>query len=137
DATIAVLSRLDSYAGRSRFTTWAFKFAIFHASVAVRRQAWRGREIPTDPHEWPYAVDTTVRPEHVAEGNELAAVVRSAIDERLTPHQRAVLIALAVNGVPIDVLAERLGSSRNALYKALHDARARLRDALIEQGFTP
>jgi RNA polymerase sigma-70 factor (ECF subfamily) len=60
--------------------------------------------------------------------------VQRAIDEVLTPHQRRVLVALAVNGVPIDVLADRLSTNRNALYKTLHDARRKLRDHLEERG---
>ena len=58
----------------------------------------------------------------------------SAIAGELTPHQRRVVLALLVDGVPIDVLADRLGSTRNALYKTLHDARRRLRTALTESG---
>ena len=55
---------------------------------------------------------------------------------RLTAHQRDVLLALAVDGVPIDVLADRLSSNRNALYKTLHDARTRLRRLLDEEETT-
>jgi RNA polymerase sigma-70 factor (ECF subfamily) len=67
-------------------------------------------------------------------GGELLETLRDAIDSVLTPHQRRVLIALAVNGVPIDVLAERLDSTRGAIYKTLHDARRKLRMCLAEQG---
>jgi RNA polymerase sigma-70 factor (ECF subfamily) len=49
-------------------------------------------------------------------------------------HQRRVVISLLVYGVPIDVLAERLSTTRNALYKTLHDARKRLRGSLVAQG---
>lgn len=136
DATIAVLARLDSYAGRSRFTTWAYKFVILTVSVGVRRAAWRQREIPADPSDWPYVMDPAPRPDQLAETADLAAALRAAIS-RLTPHERDVLVALAVNDVPIDVLADRLVSNRGAVYKTLHDARARLRRDLREQGFDP
>ena len=63
--------------------------------------------------------------------------VRDAIAEALTPQQRAVLVAIALNGVPIDVLAERLGTTRGALYKTLHDARRKLRARLGERGLLP
>jgi RNA polymerase sigma-70 factor (ECF subfamily) len=134
DATVAVLSKLDDYAGHSRFTTWVFKFAILHMSVAVRRSAWRHREVPTEPASWPYQADSSSGPEEEAEGVALARALRTGIDTALTPHQRDILIALAINDVPVDVLAERLGTTRGALYKTLHDARARLRVALHEQG---
>jgi RNA polymerase sigma-70 factor (ECF subfamily) len=137
DATVAVLSHQHDYAGRSRFTTWAFKFAILHASVAVRRAAWRQREIPTEPEAWPYHPDSAPLPEAEAEAVAVAQLLRTAIQAELTPHQRSVLVALAINDVPVDVLAERLGTTRGALYKTLHDARARLRTALRAQGIEP
>ena len=54
-------------------------------------------------------------------------MVQQAISEILTPHQRRVLVALTLNGVPVDVLAERLHTTRGALYKTLHVARRKLR----------
>jgi RNA polymerase sigma-70 factor (ECF subfamily) len=135
DATVAVLERLHTFEGRSRFTTWAYKFAILHASVTVRRAAWQHREIPTEPQAWPWNDDQLPGPAEYAESAQLASLVRSAVEERLTPHQRAIFVALAVNGVPVDVMAERLATTRGALYKTLHDARARIRLALAESGF--
>ena len=137
DATIAVLGHLDDFAGRSRFTTWAFKFAVLHASVALRRHRWRDREIPTEPQDWPYQPDPGAGPDQQAAAGDLAATLRAAIATALTPHQRDVLVALAINDVPIDVLAERLGTSRGALYKTLHDARSRLRTTLTDEGYEP
>jgi RNA polymerase sigma-70 factor (ECF subfamily) len=134
DALIAVLSKLDQYRGDSRFTTWAYKFALLEASVRLRRRAWQHRELPLAPEGWEPFVDTGASPETQVEHGELFAELKRAIDERLTPHQREVLVAIALNGVPIDVLAERLGKSRGALYKPLHDARAKLRAHLEERG---
>ena len=137
DATVAVLGRLSSYRGASRFTTWAYKFAVLTTSVALRGLAWRDREVPTDPMAWPIPEDISLDlPEHEAEATELAKGVRVAIDTDLTPHQREVLLAVTVHGVPIDVLAERLATTRGALYKTLHMARARLRRGIEEQGLT-
>lgn len=132
DAFVAVLRRLDDFEGRSRFTTWVYKFGVHHAGVAVRRQAWRHREVPIVDSL--VVTDPAAGPSGVAEGRELADALRVAIARDLTPHQRRVAIALLVDHVPIDVLAERLGSSRNALYKTLHDARSRLRTALVDSG---
>ena len=135
DACIAVLKRLDDFRGESRFTTWVYKFAILHASTAVRRLAWRGRELPQEDETWE-RLHAPGGPDLDAERRELLDEVRDAIRDRLTPHQRRVLLALAVDGVPIDVLAERLSTTRNALYKTLHDARRALRGAVTERGTT-
>jgi RNA polymerase sigma-70 factor (ECF subfamily) len=132
DALVAVLRQLPTFEGRSRFTTWAYKFGVLHAGVAVRRQAWRHREVHL-PDGLTLA-DTSPGPEALSEGVQLARAVPAAIATELTPHQRRVVLALLVEEVPIDVLADRLGSTRNALYKTLHDARRRLRTALITSG---
>ena len=133
DALLAVLSRLDSFRGASRFTTWAYKFAIYQTAVAVRRCAWQDREVPLEPEFWALVPDPADQPQQHAEDAEILAAVRQGI-AALTPHQRDVLVALAVNEVPIDVLAERLGTTRGALYKTLHDARRNLRGHLAAQG---
>ena len=132
DALVAVLRRLGTFEGRSRFTTWAYKFGVLHAGVAVRRQAWRHREIPL-PDTMTF-LDNSPTPAQHREASDLAQAVRSAITTELTPHQRRVVLALLVEEVPIDVLADRLGSTRNALYKTLHDARRRLRAVLTDSG---
>jgi RNA polymerase sigma-70 factor (ECF subfamily) len=137
DALVAVLHKLDRFRGDSRFTTWAYKFALYEAAANMRKQAWRGREIPVTAEEWPAIADTRPAPERDVEMAELLAAVREEIEAVLSPHQREVLIALALNEVPIDVLAERLGTSRGALYKSLHDARRKLRAALAKRGLGP
>ena len=124
DAMVALLRKLDTFRGQSRFTTWAYKFALLEAGVKARRRAWQDREVPLDD----VVVGDTRRSVHeTVEDAELLRAVRDAMRTVLTPHQREVFIALALNGVPIDVLAERLGSTRGALYKTLHDARRKLR----------
>jgi RNA polymerase sigma-70 factor, ECF subfamily len=133
DALLAILARLDEYRGESRFTTWAWKFAFFEASQAVRRRSWLGREIPSEDAGWALlARDGS--PETALEQRELLAVLKAGTEAALTPHQRTVFVALALNGVPVDVLAERMGTTRGALYKTLHDARSRLRAYLEAAG---
>jgi RNA polymerase sigma-70 factor, ECF subfamily len=127
DALVAVLAKLDGYRGESRFTTWAYKFALLEAAVAMRRRAWQGREIPLEPELWPLLADRAGGPAQAAEQRELLSALRDGIATALTPHQREVLVAVALNDVPIDVLAERLSTTRGALYKTVHDARRRLR----------
>jgi RNA polymerase sigma-70 factor, ECF subfamily len=134
DALVGVLRRLDDFRGASRFTTWAYKFALYEAAVKLRKRAWQGREVPLEPEGWSVLSSGSLEPDAEAEQSELVTALRAAIAEVLTPHQRHVLVALAVNGVPIDVLAERLGTTRGALYKTLHDARRKLRNHLADRG---
>ena len=136
DALVSVLAKLDTFRGASRFTTWAYKFALVEAAVKLRKRAWQGREVPLEPDAWERVAGVTQEPGAAAEQNELLDGVRRGVDEVLTPHQRRVLVALALNGVPIDVLAERLGTTRGALYKTLHDARRKLRRHLEEFGLS-
>jgi RNA polymerase sigma-70 factor (ECF subfamily) len=131
DALVAILAKLDTFRGASRFTTWAYKFALLEAAVKVRRRAWQSREITIDDEAW-----TRIA---AAEGDELEtqellAAIAEAVPRCLTDHQRRVLTALALDGVPVDVLAERLDTTRGALYKTLHDARRRLRAELEKEG---
>jgi RNA polymerase sigma-70 factor (ECF subfamily) len=132
EAMMAVLGKLSTFEGRSRFSTWAYKFAVLQAATNVRKHAWRDRDVHLDGLE--LLADRGGGPEQYAEAAELATVVRRAILTELSPHQRRILVALVVDEVPIDVLAERLGTNRNALYKTLHDARRKLRAHLHGTG---
>ena len=136
DALMAVLRKLDDFRGTGRFTTWVYKFALLETGVKLRKRAWQGREVPLEPESWGLFSSGALEPDAQAEQTELLATVQRAIDEQLTPHQRTVLVALALNGVPIDVLAERLETTRGALYKTLHDARKKLRAHLEESGLS-
>ena len=135
DASVAVLAKLDDYRGASRFTTWAYKFALLEAGVRVRRRAWQEREVVLEPEAWPLFADNGQNPQDRAETGELMQALRDSIEGCLTDHQREVLVALALNGVPLDVLADRLNSNRGALYKTLHDARRKLRSQLAQKDF--
>ncbi len=137
DAVVSVLRRLDDFRGASRFTTWAYKFGLLEAAVKLRKRAWQGREVPLEPESWSLFSSAGLEPDDAAEQSELLATLQQAINEVLTDHQRRVLVALALNGVPIDVLAERLDTTRGALYKTLHDARQKLRRHLENRGFQP
>ena len=136
DALMSVLRRLDDFEGRSRFTTWVYKFALLEAAVKLRKRAWQDREVPLEPESWALFSSPALGPDAGAEQGELLETLQRAIQEILTPHQRQVLVALALNGVPIDVLADRLDTTRGALYKTLHDARRKLRLYLEECGLS-
>ena len=128
DALVAILAKLDTFRGASRFTTWAYKFVLLEAGVKARRRAWQDREVPLDEDN--AFRDGGPSAQQTVEDAEVLVAVRDAMRTMLTDNQRQVFIALALNGVPIDVLAERLGSTRGALYKTLHDARRKLRAAI-------
>lgn len=135
DAMTSILAKPDSFRGESRFTTWAYKFVILEAGVKARRRAWRDREVTLDDEGWRTIGDSGQAPERSAETSELLDRISSAIGTELTPRQREVFTALAVNEVPIDVLAERMDTTHGALYKTLHDARRKLRVALADAGY--
>jgi RNA polymerase sigma-70 factor, ECF subfamily len=138
EAMVAVLSKLTTFEGRSRFTTWAYKFALLEAAVRARRRPWQGRELPLELDGWAQLADhRQASPAGQAEASELINAVRDAIAEDLTPQQRAVLVAITLNDIPIDVLAERRHTTRGALYKTLHDARRKLRARLAQDGLAP
>jgi RNA polymerase sigma-70 factor, ECF subfamily len=135
DAVLAVTAKLDGYRGTSRFTTWAYAFAIFEVSVKLRRHAWRRGRIPTADEDatWDRLAQTGVA-ETGIEAAELLLALRHAIAEELTPRQRTVFVAVALNEVEIDVVAGQLETSRGAVYKLLHDARKKLRRRLEQEG---
>jgi RNA polymerase sigma-70 factor (ECF subfamily) len=134
DALVNVLGKLNEFQGLSRFTTWAYKFAVFEVSAKVARHAWR-RQPPSrrEPalEQLPDAV--AARPGDRLEQHEQLEALRLAIGE-LTDRQREVFVAIALNDVPIDVLAIELGSNRNAIYKNLFDARRNLRAKMAAAG---
>ena len=134
DALVAILAKLDTFRGASRFTTWAYKFVLLEAGVKARRRAWHGREVTLDDEGWATIADAGSSAQEVLEHAELIGAIRDAMSTSLTTRQREVFSALALNGVPIDVLAERLGTTRGALYTTLHGARRQLRRTLADAG---
>ena len=135
DAVVNVLARVGDFRGLSRFTTWAYKFAMFEVSSTVARHAWQRHPPSTEDLAWDQLPDVRVQaPGEQAERREQLAALARAIDEDLTPRQREVFVAVAINEVPIDVLALKLDSNRNALYKNLFDARRSLRASMAAAG---
>jgi RNA polymerase sigma-70 factor, ECF subfamily len=136
DAVVAVTAKLDGYRGASRFTTWAYAFVVFEISVKLRRHAWRRGRIPTadDDATWDRLAEGSGAAQSRAESADLLRALRRAVDEELTPRQRQVFVAVALNDVEIDVVAGELQSSRGAVYKVLHDARTKLRRRLEHEG---
>src|SRR5262245_29234992 len=129
DAVVAITRKLDGYRGASRFTTWAYAFAVFEVSVKLRRHRWRGGPVPTadDDAAWERLASGGTAAQTRVESADLLAALRRAVAEELSPRQREVFVAVALNDVDIDVVAGQLGSTRGAVYKVLHDARRKLR----------
>ena len=135
DALMAILAKLSTYRGDARFTTWACKFAIYETSSRLRRAAWRDRRVDLDDAVWDRLPDAAPPALQRLESDQMMAALRRAVEEHLTERQRLIFQSVTMDDVPIDVLAERLKTSRGAIYKTLHDARAKLRRALIEAGY--
>jgi len=144
DTLLRVLDRLDTFEGRSQFTTWVHKIAVRIALTELRRKRWEnisldelvaGEEFPPlarlmiDPQ--------ALTPEDIVEGADLMHRVGSIILEELTDKQRQAMLAVAIKGVPMEEVARRMGTNRNALYKLLHDARLRLKRRLAQEGLSP
>ena len=138
DALMAVTARLDRFRGEARFTTWATKFVIYDVGTKMNRHVWHRHDVPYEHDDWSaLASPSGLRPDEEAQARELAASVSKAIDERLSDRQRLVFVATVLEGMPISALAHTLGSTSNALYKVLFDARKNLRVALSAAGHLP
>ena len=136
DALLAIVGKLGQFRGESRFTTWAYKFVIFEVSAKIGRHFWSNPAVPMNAEEWERLSDRFgLDPARETERRDMARAVRRAVDEQLTPRQRQVFVAIVLNGVPMDALVAELGSSRNAIYKTMFDARRKLRAALAANGY--
>jgi RNA polymerase sigma-70 factor, ECF subfamily len=141
ETLMRVLKYLESFEGRSQFTTWAHKIAVRAALTELRRVRWR--EVPLPEMEMNEEIDTSHReiadaeasPEEQVAQAEMMSRVNRIIMEELTDKQRKALLAM-MEGFPLEETARRLGTNRNALYKMLHDARLRLKKRLEKEGLT-
>ncbi len=143
DALLQILARLDTFRGESRFTTWAQKVAVRIALTELRRKRWRNVSLDdlapegASPNDRASLADHAPDPEARTASALLFAHIQRAIDEDLTERQRLALNAVMVHGMPLEEVARRMDTNRNALYKLLHDARKRLRKSLEAQGLSP
>lgn len=143
DATLRVMENLDNFRGESQFTTWANKIAVRLAISDLRRARYRDFSLDELtaageflPAEASLVGEAPPNPETAAERDDVRAKIDRALRESLSERQQQALVAVALRGVPMDVVAEQMGTNRNALYKLIHDARRKLRDALDEQGIS-
>jgi RNA polymerase sigma-70 factor, ECF subfamily len=135
-ALSAIIADLDGYRGESRFTTWASKFAIIQVSASIGHALRGARTMPFDRANWNSLPDRLgLRPDKQADWGELLAALYRAVDATLSDQQRTAFVCIALSDVQADTLAAELGSDRNALYKALFEARRRLRGSLTADGY--
>lgn len=136
ETLLRVLDQLDSFEGRSQFTTWVHKIAVRIALTELRRKRWRDASLDelTENEDLPpppgLLADPQAGPETSAERADMIVRVRRIIDEELTERQRQALLLLGVQDMPMEDAARKLKTNRNALYKLLHDARLRLKNRL-------
>jgi RNA polymerase sigma-70 factor (ECF subfamily) len=136
DALLAIVGKLGQFRGESRFTTWAYKFVVLEVASKLTRHAWRRAAPGRVEEDWDLLPDRFgFGPAEAADWGELFALLRRAVEEDLTPRQRRIFVAIALNGVPLDVLVQELGSNRGAIYKSLFDARRMLRARLVANGY--
>jgi RNA polymerase sigma-70 factor, ECF subfamily len=143
ETLLRVLDQLNTFEGRSLFTTWVHKIAIRLALTELRRKRWRDSSLDelTENEDAPpppgLLADSQASPESSAERSDMFARVRRILEEELTPKQHEALVLLGLQDIPMDEAAKRMKTNRNALYKLLHDARLRLKRRLALEDLTP
>ena len=142
DAILRILDKIDTFRGESRFTTWAQKVAIRVAFTELRRQRWKDIYLedlmPEDSGDFTPLVlaDPSPNPEKRATQTILTEMIETMLKEDLTDRQRTAMMAIMKGGMPLEEVALRMDTNRNALYKLLHDARKQMRKGLLEKGLT-
>lgn len=143
DALLRILDKIDTFRGESRFTTWAQKIAVRVAFTELRRQRWKDISLedllPEESLDFTPSIlaDPSPDPEKKAIQVMIAEMVGEMIETDLTDRQRQAMMAVMVGGMPLEEVAERMDTNRNALYKLIHDARKRMQKSLQERGMTP
>ena len=143
DALIAVINRLSDFRGDSKFTTWAYKFAINRAMVTARHERWKS--VSLDELAASDEINFLERlmqdksdgaaPERSAIQTEVQKIIQDVIEHDLTEKQRQVFVLVSIHGVPLDEVVQYMGTNRNAVYKLLHESRRKLKDGLMTHGF--
>lgn len=143
DALLRILDNLDTFRGESRFTTWAQKIAVRVAFTELRRARWRDLSLEdiTEPQGLDFVPDFLVDPDALPDQQAVQRIflqdLKRLIATELTDKQRQALVAVRIQGIPLEEVARRMGTNRNALYKLLHDARERLKSRMEAEGLSP
>ena len=141
EALLAILKHLPEFRSDSKFTTWAYKFAINFSLMAARHERWKGVSLDRllDEVDLPDSpiLDSgpSDDPALKAQQSEVWAILKDVIETELTKRQQQVLKAMVFDEIPLDEIAQHFGSNRNAIYKLMHDARQKLKARLERRGF--
>ena len=143
EALIAIMNHLSDFRGDSKFTTWAYKFAINIALIAARHAHWK--DVSLDQmflakddkfSKWIMQDESSMSvPDQFALQAEVRYVIQEVFERDLSDKQRHILILMVFNEVPMDEVVRQLDTNRNAIYKMLHDARCKLKSGLQSRGF--
>jgi len=143
EALLKILAGLDTFRGESCFTTWAQKIAVRVAFTELRRRRWK--DVSLEDLAAPYSegdvtpavlAEEAPSPEQRVTQQMLMEMVQRLIAEELTDRQRQAMTAVMMGEMPLEEVARRMGTNRNALYKLLHDARQRLKNQLMAEGLS-
>jgi RNA polymerase sigma-70 factor (ECF subfamily) len=144
EAMLKVLENIDSFAGRSQFTTWAHKIAISVALTELRRKRWQDSSLNSltesdggGDYTPSFVADEAPTPEHRTARAELLTYVQGLIENDLTERQRTALVDSVIQGKSTNQIAKKLNMKPNAVYKLMHDARVKLKKSLAQDGYTP
>jgi len=144
DALIKILRELASFRGEARFTTWAQKVAVRVALTELRRRRWRDVSLQDlfsgqDAGDFTPALltDSAPDPEQIAVRGAMMDAIQRIIADELTDRQRQAMLAVMQGGMPLQEVAVRMGTNRNAMYKLLHDARRRLQKRMLHENLSP
>jgi len=136
DAVLGVTRKVATFRGESRFTTWAYRFVVLEVSAALGRHFWRRPDVRLDAEDWATLPDRLgLDPARESEWRDLVDALHRAVQEVLTERQRRVFVAIVLAGVPLDAVVVELHTNRNAVYKVMFDARRKIREALVANGY--
>lgn len=143
DTLLRVLDRLDTFEGCSQFTTWVQKIAVRIALTELRRKRWENVSLDelvegeaTLPMGGLMMDHQASTPEELVEGADMMQRVQRIMAEELTDKQRQAMMAIAIKGMPLEEVARRMGTNRNAMYKLMHNTRLRLKRKLAQEGLS-
>lgn len=139
ESLLRILDKINLFSGRSKFTTWALSVAIRVGTSQMRRKLYKDVSLNSlesdDNLHMQWADNDAVSAEQKMEQQNLVQALKVAVGSALTDRQRQAMEAL-MQGVPVEEIAARTNSNRNAVYKLVHDARARLKQQLESTGYT-
>ena len=137
DALLKILDKLDTFEGRSKFTTWAMTIAVRGAIGEMRRRHFKDvsiNQLVGDGMQFEPAAVQELAPENDETKSAMLSMLNEMIETKLTEKQRHAVHSL-LHGMPVEIFAEKTGSNRNAVYKLVHDARIKLRQGFEQAGY--